>query len=323
MIVNLIKKNLYPSLLFGGLTSGEVLERTFSPNEIISPHEAVSLGGVTCLLYDDVPLLTNKTLQFLYKKCKKEKVGFKLGRGFIRSDEYVGKEKFFPCAELLPVTMKNYPVLAEKINRKIIDQHQKNGVLFLSTTAHIDFDVKICAGAVIGRNVSIEGKSFIGENAYIGDNSRVVSSEIGEGCRVLSAFICSSSAGAHTSVGPFAYLREGTKVGKNCRVGDFVEIKNSVLFDGVKAAHLCYIGDGEVGKCTNVGCGTVFCNYDGKTKQKVKVGENVFIGANSNLVAPLTVGSHAFLAAGGTITDDVPPHSFVIARTKQTTKKKK
>lgn len=323
MIINLIKQNLFPSLTFGGLRAGDVMERNLNAHLVSSPADALSLGGVTCLLYDDVPLLSEKTLRLLYRRCRKEKTGFRLGKGSIVSDDYNGPLRFFPSRELRQVSLRNYPYLCDAINALILAKHRANGVIFRSPDAQVDFDVQICAGAFIGRNVTLEGNTYIGENARIEDDTHVLSSTIGEGCKILSSRIEDSSVGAQTVVGPFAYLRKGTIVGNHCRIGDFVEIKNSVLSDGVKAAHLTYIGDGEVGKHTNVGCGTVFCNYDGKVKRKVKVGENVFIGANTNLVAPLTVGDHAFIAAGGTVTESVPPSSFVIARSKQTTKKKK
>ena len=125
---------------------------------------------------------------------------------------------------------------------------------------------------------------------------------------------------ARASVGPYARLRRAT-IGEDCRVGDFVEVKNSTLENGVKAAHLSYIGDAAVGERTNVGCGTVFCNYDGKTKHKTTVGCDCFIGANTNLVAPLVVGDKAFIAAGTTVTRDVDEKTFTIGRVRQDTVK--
>ena len=323
MIINLIKQTPFPSLTLAGLSAGEILEKKLNANVVSSPVEAVSFGGVTCLLYDDIPLVTERTLAYLYRRCRKEKTGFRLGSGFISSDDYAQKPKFFRSHELTPLSLKNYPYLLRRIYASILSYHQKNGVVFRSLNARVDYSVKICAGAVIGDNVTLEGDTFIGENVFVGDHSHIISSRIEDGCKIYFSKIADSIVHAHTEIGPFAYVRNGANIGEHCRIGDFVEIKNSVLSDGVKAAHLTYIGDGEVGKHTNVGCGTVFCNYDGKTKRKVKVGENVFIGANTNLVAPLEIGDHTFIAAGGTVTDSVPSSSFVIARSKQTTKKKK
>jgi bifunctional UDP-N-acetylglucosamine pyrophosphorylase/glucosamine-1-phosphate N-acetyltransferase len=112
-------------------------------------------------------------------------------------------------------------------------------------------------------------------------------------------------------------LRAGAAIGNNCRIGDYVEIKKSVLRDNVKAAHLAYIGDAEVGSQTNIGCGTVFANYNGKIKQKTIVGEGAFIGANANLVAPLIIGDNAFVAAGSTVTENIPKNALAIARKRQ------
>jgi bifunctional UDP-N-acetylglucosamine pyrophosphorylase/glucosamine-1-phosphate N-acetyltransferase len=154
--------------------------------------------------------------------------------------------------------------------------------------------------------------STLRNGVKIGDENAVIQSNLSE-CNIAD----------RCSVGPFSTLRNGADIGNDCRVGDYVEIKKSVLRDGVKAAHLAYIGDAEIGKKTNVGCGTVFANYNGKIKRKTVVGENVFIGANANLVAPLSVGDNSFIAAGSTITENIPENSFAIAREKQITKKKK
>ena len=127
---------------------------------------------------------------------------------------------------------------------------------------------------------------------------------------------------AGASVGPYARLR-GADVGEGCRIGDFVEVKASKLGGGVKAAHLAYIGDASVGEGTNIGCGSVFCNFDGKSKHSTRVGKNCFIGANANLVAPISVGDGAFIAAGTTLTEDVADNTFTVGRVRQNTKNKK
>ena len=123
-----------------------------------------------------------------------------------------------------------------------------------------------------------------------------------------------------TTVGPFAYLRPNSCIGEHCRIGDFVEIKNSNIDDGTKVSHLTYVGDSDVGKCVNFGCGTVTVNYDGKNKYRCKIGDEVFIGCNTNLVAPVEVESRAYTAAGSTITKKVPADSLAIARARQENK---
>ena len=123
--------------------------------------------------------------------------------------------------------------------------------------------------------------------------------------------------GKGTKVGPFAYLRPGCTIGENCKVGDFVEVKNSSLGDGSKASHLTYIGDSDVGRDVNIGCGVVFVNYDGTNKHRSNIGDGAFIGCNTNLVSPVSVEDGAYIAAGSTITEDVPKDSLAIARQRQ------
>ena len=124
--------------------------------------------------------------------------------------------------------------------------------------------------------------------------------------------------GDNSTIGPYAYLRPGTVVGNGCRVGDFVEVKNAVIHDGAKVSHLSYIGDGEIGEKSNIGCGVVFVNYDGQKKSKTTVGKNAFVGCNANLIAPVTIGDGAYVAAGSTVTSDVEPDSLCVARSRQT-----
>ena len=133
-------------------------------------------------------------------------------------------------------------------------------------------------------------------------------------------FLQNCHVGKNVSVGPFATIRPGCVVGDNCRIGNFVEVKNSVVKNDVKIAHHAYVGDAQVGCGVNVGCGVVFANYDGKTKHKTVVGDNCFLGCNSNLVAPLCIGDGSFVAAGTTVTKDVGAGSFVIGRTRQSVK---
>ena len=129
--------------------------------------------------------------------------------------------------------------------------------------------------------------------------------------------LLSCAVGAGTTVGPNAYLRPGTRVGAHCRIGDFVEIKNSTIGDGTKVSHLTYVGDADLGEGINLGCGVVFSNYDGKSKYRCTVGDRAFIGCNVNLVAPVTVGEDAYVAAGSTVTKDVPAGALAIARSRQ------
>jgi bifunctional UDP-N-acetylglucosamine pyrophosphorylase/glucosamine-1-phosphate N-acetyltransferase len=122
--------------------------------------------------------------------------------------------------------------------------------------------------------------------------------------------------GAYTTVGPFAYLRPAATVGEHCRIGDFVEIKNSTIGDGTKVSHLTYVGDSDLGKDINLGCGVVFVNYDGKTKNRSRVDDHAFVGCNCNLIAPVHIGENAYLAAGSTVVEDVPADALFVARSR-------
>ena len=212
--------------------------------------------------------------------------------------------------------IKEYELLEKaRIERNL--EYMEAGVNFIAVrTAYIDEGVKIGAGTTIYPCVAIEGNVEIGKNCTIGQNSRIKDSVIGDGTSVQSSVIIESSVGSETSVGPFAYLRPNSHVGNKCKVGDFVEIKNSKLGDGAKASHLTYVGDSDVGERVNLGCGVVFVNYDGSKKHRSVVEDDAFIGCNVNLVSPVHVGRNAYVAAGSTITNDVPDGALYVARAK-------
>ena len=204
---------------------------------------------------------------------------------------------------------------AEKKRLQINIGHMEKGVTFVDiNTAYIGEEVKIGPGTVIGPCVTLEGKTTIGCDCRIMQNTRIADSLIEDHVEIQSSVIFESSVGEGTKVGPFAYMRPNSRVGKNCKVGDFVEIKNSSFGDGSKASHLTYIGDSDVGCDVNLGCGVVFVNYDGTNKYRSTVGDGAFIGCNSNLVSPVTVGDGAYVAAGSTVTEDVEGDAHYIAR---------
>ncbi len=203
-----------------------------------------------------------------------------------------------------------------------LEKYIENGVVFIDTnSAWIDDGVVIGSGTVIEPNVMIKGDTVIGENVTIGFCSEIVNSKIGDNVNIKHSVITDSTIGKGTNVGPFAYVRPNCVVGENVKIGDFVEIKNSNIDDGTKLAHLTYVGDADVGKNINFGCGTVVVNYDGKKKHRTVIGDNAFIGCNTNLVSPVKVGKNAFTAAGSTITEDVPDNALAVARERQTVKK--
>lgn len=183
--------------------------------------------------------------------------------------------------------------------------------------AYIDEGAEIGKGTHIGHGVTIDGETVIGENCYIGQNSEIKKSTIGNNTTVKQSVILESTVGNDTNVGPFAYMRPNSKVGNGCKVGDFVEIKNSVMGDGSKASHLTYIGDSDVGKNVNLGCGVVFVNYDGKNKHRSVVGDDSFIGCNVNIVSPVNISNNSYVAAGTTVTKNVPEGSLYVGRAKE------
>ena len=209
----------------------------------------------------------------------------------------------------------------EIMHNRIVRYHMLNGVtMHCPDSIYIEDGVEIGKDTEIDRNTEILSGTKIGSNCYIGMGSRLEGAVIGDGVEVLSSYILESEIGNNTHVGPFAYVRPNCKVGENVKVGDFVEIKNSVIDDKTKISHLTYIGDSDVGKNVNFGCGTVTCNYDGKKKFRSTIGDNSFVGCNTNLVSPVNVGARAYIAAGSTITEDIPDGSMSIARSRQTNK---
>jgi len=188
------------------------------------------------------------------------------------------------------------------------------------TTTYIDAGVEIASDTVIEPNVYLRGNTVIGTDCVIGNGTTIEDSVVGDGVHIKSSVILSSDIGEGTTVGPFAYIRPGSHIGAKVKIGDFVEVKNSTIGEGTKVSHLTYIGDSDVGRHINFGCGTITVNYDGKNKFRTVIEDNAFIGCNTNLVAPVTVHENAFIAAGSTITDDIEADALAIARSRQTVK---
>ena len=219
----------------------------------------------------------------------------------------------------------NDRIQLEEANRiaraKIIKHHLQNGVTMIDkSSTYIDFDVEIGKDTIIYPNCMIESGTVIGENCIIGPSSKITDSKIGNGVSVMSSVLIQASVGDETTVGPFAYLRPNSNIGKKARIGDFVEIKNSNIGNGTKVSHLTYVGDSDVGEKVNFGCGTVTVNYDGKKKYRTTIENNAFIGCNTNLIAPVTVKAGAYTAAGTTITKEVPEDALAIGRVRQENK---
>ena len=211
---------------------------------------------------------------------------------------------------------------AEKIMQKRINEyHMRNGVTMRNPeSVYIEDGVEIGNDTEICQNVTIKSGTKIGSDCVIGSGSMLDRAVIHDGVDVLSSVILESEVDEGTHVGPFAYIRPNCHVGKEVKVGDFVELKNSNIDDGTKISHLTYIGDSDVGKRVNFGCGTVTCNYDGKKKYRTTIGDDCFVGCNTNFVSPINVGDGVYIAAGSTITEDIPENSLSISRARQVNK---
>lgn len=210
--------------------------------------------------------------------------------------------------EILGINTRKQQAEAEKILRsRIIDKHLTNGVTIIDpNTTFIDSEVEIAQDVTIYPFNYLEGKTKIGSNTVINQNCKIKDAVIADNVNILSnTVIKESKVGANTNVGPFAYLRPGSKVENNCKIGDFVELKKTTVKTGAKVPHLCYAGDAEIGEGTNIGAGTIFANYDGEKKHRTTIGKNAFIGSDSILIAPLTIGDGAKTAAGSVVTKNI------------------
>lgn len=223
--------------------------------------------------------------------------------------------------ELICRTREDFYVLSGIIQSAVNKRVMLSGVNIISPeNTYISPFAKIGTDCVIYPDVYIEGSTVIGENTVIYSSSTIVDSEIGSNVRIQNSVILESCVEDDTTVGPFAYIRPHCRVGKGVKVGDFVELKNSLVGNGTKISHLTYVGDSDVGENVNFGCGTVTVNYNGAGKFRTTIGDNAFVGCNTNLVAPVTVGDNSFIAAGSTITDAVPENGFAVARARQINK---
>ncbi len=217
--------------------------------------------------------------------------------------------------EIIGINTRRQLADAEKVLRKrIINKHFDNGVTIIDPeNTYIDAEVIIARDTIIYPFCYLEGKTIIGENTVINPHCRLQNAEIASNVNILSnSIIRDSSVGENTNVGPFAYLRPGSKVADNCKIGDFVELKKTEVKSGAKVPHLCYAGDAEIGERTNIGAGTIFANYDGEKKHKTKIGKDVFIGSDSILIAPLKIGNNAKTAAGSVVTKDIEKNKTVM-----------
>lgn len=208
-------------------------------------------------------------------------------------------------------------ILRNRINTKFMDE----GVIIIDPeTTYIEENVRIGEDTVIYPNVFIQGKTEIGKNCIILGNTRIEDSIIKDNVKIEASVVEKSVLEEGVTVGPFAHLRPKAHLKENVHVGNFVEVKNALLESGVKVGHSTYLGDAEIGENTNIGAGTITCNYDGKNKHKTTIGKNSFIGSNSTIVAPVNIGKKAFTAAGLVITKEIPDNTLAFGRARQINK---
>lgn len=200
----------------------------------------------------------------------------------------------------------------------IVKRHMAAGVRVMDPSAvYVDPRVEIGAGTTLLPGTILRGETRIGRSCEIGPNAMVRDCTVGDETVINASQANESTIGCRVKVGPFAYIRPGCTVGDDIKVGDFVELKNSVIGDGTKISHLTYVGDSDVGRRVNFGCGTVTTNYDGFKKYRCTIGDDAFLGCNTNLIAPVTVGEGSYTAAGSTITNEVPKDALAVARARQ------
>ncbi len=205
--------------------------------------------------------------------------------------------------------------LRRLLSDRICEHWMRAGVTVIDpASTWIDVGVTLEPDVTIAPNTQLHGRTRIATGAVIGPNTTLTDTEVGEHATVLATHATGAEIGTAVTVGPFSFLRPGTRLAAKSKVGAFVEVKNSSLGLGSKIPHLSYVGDGDIGDGTNIGAATIFVNYDGQTKSRTTVGDHAFVGCDSMLVAPVTVGDGAYVAAGSVITKDVPPGAMAVAR---------
>ena len=185
---------------------------------------------------------------------------------------------------------------------------------------YVEDTVEVGAGTLLLPGTILRGDTVIGSDCEIGPKTMLVNCTVGDHSTVNSSQCQDSRVGSRCEIGPYAHLRPHSVVGDGSKIGAFVQLTNCNLGEGTKMAHLTYVGDSDVGPGCNFGCGSVTCNYDGKVKARTTIGANVFIGCHTRFIPPVSVGDGAYIAAGTTLTEDVPEHSFVIGRSRQIVK---
>lgn len=272
-------------------------------------------SGIYAIRHDALPLVSSIPLNRRKKEYYlTDLVGIAVKKGLSVGVYRLGEE-----SELLGVnTREDLSMARESVGKDVIRHWLGRGVNFIDTrSVSIAPSVKIGRETLIYPNVVIEGETTVGRMCTIYPNVRIVDSAIKDRTVIKDSTLVEGSAiGPSAEIGPFAHIRPGSRI-KAAKIGNFVEVKKSAIADGSKAMHLSYIGDATVGRRVNVGAGTITCNYDGRAKHKTRIGDEVFIGSDSQLVAPVKLGRGSYVGAGSTITEDVPPGALALSRARQ------
>ncbi len=341
--VPLITKEVLQNLLLEHKANNATI--TFCTTMVINPEgygRVIEEGGKFRIIEekncsDDQKSINriNSGIYVVSKEFLKNNID-KLKKNPITEEVYIVDLIELACDQGLPV--EAHPVLfdnargvntlqelwnVEQIKRSQFIKHwMLEGVRFeLAQSIHIDINVKIGAGSFIGTGVHLLGNTTIGEECCVGAYSIIENTTLGDNCNILyHSIMQDSTIGKKTQIGPFARIRQNAVLGNDVTIGNFVEIKATTIGNNSKTKHLTYLGDANVGNNVNIGAGTILCNYDGVNKHTTTIEDNVFIGSNNTLIAPVKIGTGAYTAGGSTIDQDVPAKSLAIGRTKQTNK---
>lgn len=272
--------------------------------------------GIYCmecpLMFDVLATLTNNNAQGEYYLTdvlqKLNQAGKKVG-GVITEDSDM----------VMGINSRKQLAVAEAVMRqRILDKHMDNGVTIMDpASTFIEAGVKIGRDTVIYPYTWLEGTTEIGEDCEIGPNARFTNVKIGDDNHLQFIYGHDCEVKNHVTAGPYVHLRPDTVISDHVKIGNYVEVKNSNVGEGTKLPHLTYIGDSDIGSGVNMGCGCITVNYDGKKKHRTVIGDNAFVGCNTNLVAPVTVQANTYIGAGSTITKEVPENALGIARARQ------
>lgn len=285
----------------------------------------------TVVLYSDTPLITRKSVKEALETARLNNLNvMRMTRGFVLKTDYIrnvdkiysDKTYYFDEDDFVTAySFKQVSFVTDILKNRIVTYHMNRGVqLEDPVSTFIGCEVSIGSGVTIGANNNIMGRTVIKDNVTLRRGNTIEDCILDEGVVAENSKMVHSYIGKNTAVGPFANLRKDNVVGSDCKIGDFVELKNCRIGDGSKLGHLTYAGDIIMGKNCNVGAGVVFANYDGKDKHVSTIGDEAFIGSSSTIVAPVRLGNRSFVAAGSVITEDVPDGALAIARAKQVVK---